>query len=321
MYEKYPDIFRPKQIDSYLELNQFITPKPVKPVFDDEEPQIKKDGCSNEILKTILGILIFLISAMILLGSIPSIISGEGDMKDAFVYLLLSGASCGFLLWKINSVSDKKMEKYLSDSKSFKSNKQTYEENYQNYLRLVREYDEENNTIKKLSKEELRAYGLRKYYSIYTTEPQVYTVNYKEGKSEESFFQYLNSIFKDKVYKNLTITCEDRDIEFYLPDICFYNKDSGICIDIEIDEQFDQASGNIIHKKLSQHDYKRNNFFVNNGWFVIRFAETQVENDMLGCAVIIFGIIQKYDPVINYIQPVNLHLLKNSSPVSEVHRW
>ncbi|MGI8935818.1 MAG: DUF559 domain-containing protein, partial [Phormidesmis sp.] len=47
-------------------------------------------------------------------------------------------------------------------------------------------------------------------------------------------------------------------------------------IDIEVDEPYVYHTKHAIHYDTSEKDYKRNQFFADKGWIVIRFSEQQV---------------------------------------------
>lgn len=94
--------------------------------------------------------------------------------------------------------------------------------------------------------------------------------NYKMGFSESFFDQKLQRYFKNHILKNVVIN--DGKLYPYQPDYVFYYDEHDLYIDIEIDEPYEYKSKKPIHLN----DDKRNNYFLNKGWHIIRFAEIQI---------------------------------------------
>ncbi|MCH5227708.1 MAG: hypothetical protein J1F16_07855 [Muribaculaceae bacterium] len=74
----------------------------------------------------------------------------------------------------------------------------------------------------------------------------------------------------------------------YYPDIIL--KINNIWIDIEIDEPYDYKTRKEIHY-LGGEDNKRNSFFIENNWFVVRFSERNILKNLPSCMEIIKSII------------------------------
>jgi len=89
---------------------------------------------------------------------------------------------------------------------------------------------------------------------------------------ERSLAYTLSEYFGRKLFTNLKVG-------FYYPDIAFIDVEKDILIDIEIDEPYSRS-------KIPTHfigdlnDIQRNKFFTANGWYVIRFSENQVKNQL-----------------------------------------
>lgn len=105
--------------------------------------------------------------------------------------------------------------------------------------------------------------------------------SYKKGATE-NFFEYkLDKYFRGHMLKNNII--EDERRKPYMPDYIIEYPKYGIYIDIEIDEPYAFRSGAAIHTQNSA----RNEYFLNNGWSIIRFAEEQIcKQPELCCKVI-----------------------------------
>lgn len=110
----------------------------------------------------------------------------------------------------------------------------------------------------------------------------------KRGRSEELLFNRL----KQSQFAEYIFWGQHALGEFY-PDILFINSNDSIFIDIEIDEPYSLDTKKEIHfidynaTKYFDKNSFRDNFFVNNGWTVIRFSEQQVMQDLEQCIIII----------------------------------
>ena len=124
-----------------------------------------------------------------------------------------------------------------------------------------------------------------------------------KGRYESMFNSTLKSAFNDKI---------KDDVEFelpnglgFVPDFAYIDTTTGLCIDIEIDEPYSLPQKKAIHC-IGDDDY-RNNYFLQKGWFIIRFAEIQVAQSSNECVQYIENVINHIYtgvPIIN-----NLHLV------------
>jgi len=94
--------------------------------------------------------------------------------------------------------------------------------------------------------------------------------SFKTGFTESFFEQKLEKYFKSYILKNVAIN--DGRKYPYQPDYVFYYPEKSLFIDIEIDEPYAYHSKKAIHID----DKKRNNYFLQKGWSIIRFAEFQI---------------------------------------------
>ena len=77
----------------------------------------------------------------------------------------------------------------------------------------------------------------------------------------------------------------------YVPDVVYFNRETGVAIDIEIDEPYRLDTHEPIH--IIGMDEDRNQFFLDNGWGVIRFAEEQVLKYPEGCCQLIARVAER----------------------------
>lgn len=97
----------------------------------------------------------------------------------------------------------------------------------------------------------------------------------RKGRSEKMFAQHLNQHFPGKIYTDLTLKRPSFDHP-YSPDFTYIDKVLNLYIDIEIDEPYIFHTGDPTHFQECQKDKRRNDFFLNKNWIIIRFAEEQV---------------------------------------------
>ena len=100
----------------------------------------------------------------------------------------------------------------------------------------------------------------------------------KKGIAEEYFYNFLKNHNDYTVYKTIKF-------EYFYPDLILLHKESNIFIDIEIDEPYSFDDRLPIH--YDNIDENRNNFFTENGFFVIRFSEDQIVYNTEMCIAVI----------------------------------
>ena len=101
--------------------------------------------------------------------------------------------------------------------------------------------------------------------------------NENKGRSEAFFYKYLQKYFPKQVYTDMALPISKA---YYYPDFTLISKKHQLYVDIEIDEPYN-FKGYPTHSKGS--DDKRNDYFVQCGWVVIRFAEEQIARQPLQC--------------------------------------
>ncbi len=95
-----------------------------------------------------------------------------------------------------------------------------------------------------------------------------------KGVLEDFFFDYLKSVFTDKVFNSIKININGT---FVTPDFVIIDNERKKNIIIEIDEPYTiDADRNLIPIHIKAMDDERNIRFLKNGWSVVRFAEEQI---------------------------------------------
>lgn len=135
------------------------------------------------------------------------------------------------------------------------------------------------------------------------------------GVSEPTLFKELQKLkeieTEIEVIQNVSLPIKKRNYG-YKPDIAILWKSKGIAIDVEIDEPYDIKSRKPIHCLDDEKDYIRNNYFLENGWFVIRIAEEQIIKNVDG----IYGYVSRYISVL-----ANDKRFARDCSIDPVMRW
>lgn len=133
--------------------------------------------------------------------------------------------------------------------------------------------------------------------------------NMKIGRSEGIFKKHLVDVFGESIKTDKVIEIfsynryrEAEDLydfddfmnaksdNAYVPDFIFEHPITELTIDIEIDEPYSNRKP--IHYAGNTHDCKRNKYFSDQNWIIMRFSEFQIITDALACCREIAFIIQ-----------------------------
>ena len=105
-----------------------------------------------------------------------------------------------------------------------------------------------------------------------------------QGVSEGFFLSSLKQYFGDKVnFPDGVFTIKGNFYE-YTPDIVYRDPETDLTIDIEIDEPYAGNTKEPHHCNDDGRDRRRDDFFLERNWVVIRFAEEQVVKYPVACA-------------------------------------
>ncbi len=293
--------------------------EPVKPIKAEEPkylPPIKP--IKGELTNYNSSLLVVVISGFILycLFEVKT-----KDMPPIFIIIVglvfLGSLFSIYAVYSNNSkeldMFDTSMNRYLKETKTYESTYSELISKWKESINLInKKYSNDLDTYQKILlpafEQDLHRYEIEKLriqtinnlivyrnklFSEFTKKSSNYN-NHKsihklsKGVTEDLFFKRLNKeIFLKSCVINVT---PDIDIDnSYLPDITLV-LNSGIKIDIEIDEPYIGSSGKPIHYLHNTKDYKRDSFFLSKGWIVIRFAEKQIIEDVDNCVAVIKNI-------------------------------
>ena len=119
-----------------------------------------------------------------------------------------------------------------------------------------------------------------------TTSINADKINLKRGSSEIKFLSYLIKEFGNEIKVDGIVSFNKK---LYQPDFVYISKDTGLCIDIEIDEPYTFANKEPIH--FDDIDKERNNAFLDNNWCVVRFSEKQISQGPRTCVMFLKELI------------------------------
>jgi len=203
--------------------------------------------------------------------------------------------------------SQKEKERYANQVKKYKDDLRNYENeklhgrkkhqeelvHYNNFVypnfKKQKEIFEQNK-LKILSEENIILYRRQLLLDFFkeSSKPVEMPNSFLTGVSEEKFHEFLKGE-SNNFSKGQAIIWKDNIERYYMPDIIFSMKNTGLFIDIEIDEPYLGSDGTPIH--FIGADNIRNKFFLDMRWIVIRFAEEQVVKYPEKCLLFIGGVI------------------------------
>ncbi len=112
--------------------------------------------------------------------------------------------------------------------------------------------------------------------------------NIGNGHSEKILAAQLKRYFAKKIRHRLTLAIPEEKWD-YCPDFAYIDEASGLHIDIEVDEPYTYDDWKPIH--YVGKDDRRNDFFLERGWIVIRFSEEQVVKNAQGCCKLVAKVV------------------------------
>ncbi|AFY75333.1 hypothetical protein Syn7502_03486 [Synechococcus sp. PCC 7502] len=133
----------------------------------------------------------------------------------------------------------------------------------------------------------------------------------RRGMSEAKFVKHLNRYFDTNIYERLTLNIPNSP-KPYSPDFAYIDRGLNLYIDIEIDEPYSHRQP--IH--FIGQDDRRNQFFIDRGWIVIRFCEEQVVRYPRQCCKAIAEVIADI-----LGDGLELTRFENTPPLPKVKHW
>lgn len=119
----------------------------------------------------------------------------------------------------------------------------------------------------------------------------------RRGKTELTFLKELHEIFGSSVVVDSNLLESS-----YMPDFIIKSEHFKFFIDVEIDEPYTNSIDEFGNKEegipihyLNGPDDIRNDFFLNNGWVVIRFSEKQIATQAKLCAYLVENVFNSIE--------------------------
>jgi hypothetical protein len=185
----------------------------------------------------------------------------------AFIVLLIPGGIVILMPWFLFLVWQQ-IKGYKERLRHWESKKKDFE-----YM----QYEYQQRKSKVLTQQEIDNYRKQQIRQALTQTlpPDGTESKARKGWNENPFKLHLNKYFPNKIHQGLTLKNPDYSIP-YSPDFTYIDKSLNLYIDIELDEAYVFHTHEPTHFKESKKDKKRNDFFLDRNWIVIRFAEEQV---------------------------------------------
>lgn len=272
----YPECYYSHEVQKLLKSRPDYPQKPIVP----QEP--KRPATPKEVDYANTGCLvIFVLVPIILL--IFAATNGKAHIIQIIFYGLLSVlAGGGLLLFEISDIKSsraakKTYEKFMSEHEQLMAD---YQEAYKSYLTAMENYD---NCVKRMSTAEYIEAFRTKLIHEWTrnrSSPDIRQCEgsdiIKTGVSEHMFAEKLRLKGYDVQIRQKV----PAGNKFFYPDILIIC--DGLYIDIEIDEPYSGADGTPIHYVDNHYilsesiDQRRNDYISSKGFEIIRFSEEQI---------------------------------------------
>lgn len=129
----------------------------------------------------------------------------------------------------------------------------------------------------------------------------------KRGVAEDGFARYLNRYFPDLYQPSYSFDIPDSNLA-YSADFCL-QLPCGLSIDVEIDEPYVGNTKEPHHCSDGGKDDRRNQFFIDDNWLVVRFSEQQIVLQPQECCYLIARLIAELTGVKEYLDRLSSHQL------------
>ncbi len=195
----------------------------------------------------------------------------------------------GFLIFGLIAIAIQALilkNTYPSRLQKYEQALRDYQPKLEVYDRLKAEHDQEVQRL--TSPEQITEFRQRQLLDILRATKLNDGNNSKarRGMCEAKFAKHLKRYFEQNIYERLTLSIPNFD-KPYSPDFAYIDRGLNLYIDIEIDEPYTNSKP--IHF-VGAND-RRNQFFSQRGWIIIRFCEEQVVRYPRQCCKAIAEVI------------------------------
>jgi len=297
-YKTYPEVYIPREIIKISKDFPPLPEEPKEPKFPEDPKPPEKDNSSPGVLLIICAIFIITIIILISNG-----IVGGGEMITYLVILIILVVFCSIFYFGSRESNIDKENKYRKDLQNYHNKVKKYEEDKIEYKKLMVLFEKDKKDIQsKKNIYKFRQERLKEFLFEYSPLDisKIYEENYiKKGVSETFFISFLNILKNFKIYTDCKIYIPNSNNKGYFPDFILVNNSKKIVINLEIDEPYNAETGEPIHyfENHKSIDEKRNDFFTDNKWIVIRFAEQQIFQHPELCVKLIKVVIKDINSI------------------------
>lgn len=298
-HKNYPIVLIPEDICTYLKseisesqiASELKISKPKKEII--KKPHKPSEYVSQKTTETKFSEANGCMIIIVLLISI-----GIGATADSFIeglgltLLIFALEAIGFWIGGISLIKFKDETKYTQikrDSNQLKKMNLQYEQEIKKYnsdsekaqmkydLKLA-EYKEKIEVNKSRIQKKLHKKSLKPLIVASRGKQSL-----KRGIAELKFLELLDNELKGSIFIDMVPQIDwSENKQTYNPDFTMVCKKTNLHIDIEIDEPYTLKDKKPIHY-IDSSDDKRNEFFLDNNWCVIRFSEKQIINETIEC--------------------------------------
>ncbi len=256
----FPFILIPRSIEQVRLAQPPSPPAPLEP----NKPGAQPDKYYFTVL------IIEAIAAVLFLSKVP-------------VILLIALGAIAYQAWNQSKTYPQRLQE-------FRNTVAAHSKAMQDYERAKRDYEKEVAESRSPGKVAVFQYNLLLQVLQQTIPNDGDRSTATEGASEKLLSDRLSKYFPNKIHTGLTLSIPDFDYP-YTPDMAYIDRNLNLYIDIEVDEPYAYKTGEPTHFLDYWKDSKRNNFFLNKGWLVIRFSEEQVVCLTDSCCKTVAGAI------------------------------
>ncbi len=212
--------------------------------------------------------------------TIPSVTlaAQEGYLIPAALFFLASLAAIAAQTWRQITTYPKR--------------KKQHQQKFINYTKELKDYQKKKLKHEEEIKIKIADFQYKLLLEILTQTQAHDGINSKarRGWSEQKFLAKLAEYFPKMIYAGLTLNIPNYQYP-YTPDFVYIDKEINLYIDIEIDEPYAHNNRQATHYLGSPKDRRRNEFFLEKNWIIIRFSEEQVVTAPESCCKTIAEII------------------------------
>ncbi len=242
-------------------IQQIKSARPPIPTFTEPLPQ--QPGAEPQKVNTT----IIAVEAVGVTVPSAAIVSQGGTVPGLLLFLAVGGAIAAQVWQQIKTYPQRKLNHQRETG--------TYSRKLENYEQKKRHHEHESRLSQSPERVAEFQYRLLQEVLRRTNSHDGDRSVARRGWSEAKFGECLKRYFPGKIHSGLTLNIPNFDHP-YTADFTYVDSSLNLYIDIEIDEPYVYSSGNPTHFLEAEKDSKRNNFFINKGWLVIRFSEEQV---------------------------------------------